>query len=225
MSHQAAYKRAAPEAVDLARAAGRAAMEAGIPAIEAESAACSPALDRAERTMQATRSGSGRPLGPSRRVAGGAGVPRTTVIDCLQLPSRLEELHCQETRDRSRADDRAVLHVPRDLAERDPVDAFRLVDIWCRSDEVGAACEVNDVFLVDRADHGLEGDEFLHAAWPPAGFSSSSRTTSDYGCPLREQKAIRQAGCQRAAAARKVRSVVSRWRCLTPLDALHRGFT
>lgn len=38
MSHQAAYKREHTEAVDLARAAGRAAAEAGIAAIQAESA-------------------------------------------------------------------------------------------------------------------------------------------------------------------------------------------
>lgn len=63
MSHQAAYKRASAEAVDLARAAGRAAREAGVSAIQAESAvleaqghavggeesACAQALDRAER--------------------------------------------------------------------------------------------------------------------------------------------------------------------------------
>ncbi|RSM46788.1 DNA-binding protein [Actinoplanes sp. ATCC 53533] len=63
MSHQAAYKRAAAEAVDLARAAGRAASEVGVEAIQAESAvleaqghaaggeeaACAAALDRAEK--------------------------------------------------------------------------------------------------------------------------------------------------------------------------------
>lgn len=63
MSHQAAYKCASAEAVDLARAAGRAATEAGIPAIQAESAvleaqghavggnesACAASLDKAER--------------------------------------------------------------------------------------------------------------------------------------------------------------------------------
>jgi len=38
MSHQAAYKGSAAEAVDLARAAGRSATEVGIPAIQAESA-------------------------------------------------------------------------------------------------------------------------------------------------------------------------------------------
>jgi hypothetical protein len=62
MSHQAAYLHASAEAVDLARAAGRAATEAGIAAIQAESAvleaqghavggdeaACSAALNRAE---------------------------------------------------------------------------------------------------------------------------------------------------------------------------------
>jgi hypothetical protein len=47
MSHQAAYIGAANEAVDLARAAGRAAIEAGVAAISAESAV----LDRAERTL------------------------------------------------------------------------------------------------------------------------------------------------------------------------------
>jgi transcriptional regulator with XRE-family HTH domain len=65
MSHQAAYLRAATEAVDLARAAGRAAGDAGVAAIQAESAvleaqghaaggdeaACAAALDRAERTL------------------------------------------------------------------------------------------------------------------------------------------------------------------------------
>ncbi|MFC4066913.1 helix-turn-helix domain-containing protein [Actinoplanes subglobosus] len=62
MSHQAAYLRASDEAVDLARAAGRAATEAGIAAIQAESAvleaqghavggneaACATALNKAE---------------------------------------------------------------------------------------------------------------------------------------------------------------------------------
>jgi transcriptional regulator with XRE-family HTH domain len=62
MSHQAAYLKASPEAIDLARAAGRAAGEAGIAAIQAESAvleahghavggdeaACASALNRAE---------------------------------------------------------------------------------------------------------------------------------------------------------------------------------
>ncbi|MFI1997016.1 helix-turn-helix domain-containing protein [Actinoplanes sp. NPDC020271] len=62
MSHQAAYLRASSEAVDLARAAGRAASTAGIAAIQAESAvleaqgyavggdeaACATALNRAE---------------------------------------------------------------------------------------------------------------------------------------------------------------------------------
>ena len=62
MSHQAAYLHASAEAVDLARAAGRTAAEAGIAAIQAESAvleaqghavsgneaACSAALSRAE---------------------------------------------------------------------------------------------------------------------------------------------------------------------------------
>ncbi|BCJ76971.1 hypothetical protein CS0771_65150 [Catellatospora sp. IY07-71] len=65
MSHQAAYLRASSHAVDLARAAGRVAAEAGIMAIEAESAvleaqghasggdeaACAKALDRAERAF------------------------------------------------------------------------------------------------------------------------------------------------------------------------------
>ena len=65
MSHQAAYMRASTEAVDLARAAGRAAADAGIAAIQAESAvleaqghavggdsvACASALDRAERAL------------------------------------------------------------------------------------------------------------------------------------------------------------------------------
>jgi transcriptional regulator with XRE-family HTH domain len=65
MSHQAAYLRAASEAVDLARAAGRAAEDAGVAAIQAESAvleaqghaaggdeaACAAALDRAERAL------------------------------------------------------------------------------------------------------------------------------------------------------------------------------
>ena len=63
MSHQSAYRRASAEAVDLARAAGRSAIEAGVSAIEAESsvleaqghavngdeAACAVALDRAEK--------------------------------------------------------------------------------------------------------------------------------------------------------------------------------
>ncbi|MEV0716757.1 XRE family transcriptional regulator [Asanoa sp. NPDC050611] len=65
MSHQATHMRAASEAVDLARAAGRAAADAGVAAIQAESAvleahghatagnerACAAALDRAERTL------------------------------------------------------------------------------------------------------------------------------------------------------------------------------
>jgi transcriptional regulator with XRE-family HTH domain len=65
MSHQAAYLRASTEAVDLARAAGRAAADAGLAAIQAESAvleaqghasggdeaACAVALDRAERAL------------------------------------------------------------------------------------------------------------------------------------------------------------------------------
>lgn len=65
MSHQAAYLRADAEAVDLARAAGRAAADAGVAAIQAESAvleaqghavggdeaACAKALDRAERAL------------------------------------------------------------------------------------------------------------------------------------------------------------------------------
>ncbi|MEV4620502.1 helix-turn-helix transcriptional regulator [Asanoa sp. NPDC049573] len=63
MSHQAAYMRASGEAVDLARAAGRAAADAGVAAIQAEAAvleaqghavgadeaACASALDRAEK--------------------------------------------------------------------------------------------------------------------------------------------------------------------------------
>jgi transcriptional regulator with XRE-family HTH domain len=72
MSHQAAYKRASAEAVDLARAAGRAAAEAGVTAIQAESAvleaqghavggdepACAMALDRAEKLFdKADRAG------------------------------------------------------------------------------------------------------------------------------------------------------------------------
>jgi hypothetical protein len=72
MSHQAAYKRASAEAVDLARAAGRAAAEAGVTAIQAESAvleaqghavggdepACALALDRAEKLFdKADRAG------------------------------------------------------------------------------------------------------------------------------------------------------------------------
>ncbi|MBE1487505.1 helix-turn-helix domain-containing protein [Plantactinospora soyae] len=65
MSHQAAYLGASAEAVDLARAAGRTAAEAGVGAIQAESAvleaqghavggdeaACADALDRAERAF------------------------------------------------------------------------------------------------------------------------------------------------------------------------------
>jgi transcriptional regulator with XRE-family HTH domain len=65
MSHQAAYMRASAEAVDLARASGRAAADAGVQAIQAESAvleaqghasggdeaACASALDRAERAF------------------------------------------------------------------------------------------------------------------------------------------------------------------------------
>lgn len=65
MSHQAAYLGASAEAVDLARAAGRTAAEAGVSAIQAESAvleahghsaggdeaACAEALDRAERAF------------------------------------------------------------------------------------------------------------------------------------------------------------------------------
>lgn len=65
MSHQAAYLRAPTEAVDLARAAGRAAADAGVAAIQAESAvleaqghavggdeaSCAVALDRAERAL------------------------------------------------------------------------------------------------------------------------------------------------------------------------------
>jgi hypothetical protein len=65
MSHQAAYMRAPTEAVDLARAAGRTAADAGVEAICAEAAvleahghavggdeaACAAALDRAERTL------------------------------------------------------------------------------------------------------------------------------------------------------------------------------
>ena len=69
MSHQAAYLHASAEAVDLARAAGRAAAEAGIAAIQAESAvleaqghavggneaACSAALSRAEADIRQGR--------------------------------------------------------------------------------------------------------------------------------------------------------------------------
>jgi hypothetical protein len=65
MSHQSAYLHAPAEAVDLARAAGRAATDAGVDAIRAEAAvleahghavageekACAVALDRAERTL------------------------------------------------------------------------------------------------------------------------------------------------------------------------------
>jgi transcriptional regulator with XRE-family HTH domain len=65
MSHQAAYLHAAAEAVDLARAAGRAAKDAGVAAIQAESAvleaqghasggdekACATSLDRAEKAL------------------------------------------------------------------------------------------------------------------------------------------------------------------------------
>lgn len=65
MSHQAAYVGASTEAIDLARAAGRAAVEAGVAAIGAESAvleakghaiggdeaSCATALDRAERAL------------------------------------------------------------------------------------------------------------------------------------------------------------------------------
>jgi hypothetical protein len=65
MSHQSAYLGASAAAVDLARAAGRAAAEAGVGAIQAESAvleaqghavggdeaACAAALDRAERAF------------------------------------------------------------------------------------------------------------------------------------------------------------------------------
>jgi len=65
MSHQAAYLRASSEAVDLARAASRAAADAGVAAIQAESAvleaqghavggdeaACALALNRAERAL------------------------------------------------------------------------------------------------------------------------------------------------------------------------------
>jgi transcriptional regulator with XRE-family HTH domain len=65
MSHQCAYLGAGAEAVDLARASGHAAADAGVEAIEAEAAvleaqghavggdsfACAKALDRAERTL------------------------------------------------------------------------------------------------------------------------------------------------------------------------------
>jgi transcriptional regulator with XRE-family HTH domain len=65
MSHQATYLYAPAEAVDLARAAGRVAADAGVAAIQAEAAvleahghavagdekACAVALDRAERTL------------------------------------------------------------------------------------------------------------------------------------------------------------------------------
>jgi len=72
MSHQAAYMRAAAEAIDLARAAGRAASDAGVAAIQAEAAVleaqghavgndekeCAQALSRAERTLdRADRAG------------------------------------------------------------------------------------------------------------------------------------------------------------------------
>jgi transcriptional regulator with XRE-family HTH domain len=78
MSHQAAYLRAATEAVDLARAAGRAADDAGVAAIRAESAvleaqgyasagdeaACAAALDRAERALdKADRTGDPQWIG------------------------------------------------------------------------------------------------------------------------------------------------------------------
>jgi transcriptional regulator with XRE-family HTH domain len=78
MSHQAAYMRDGAVAVDLARAAGRVASDAGVEAISAETAvleahghaiagdspACATALDRAERTLDRAdrtrdRSGSG----------------------------------------------------------------------------------------------------------------------------------------------------------------------
>jgi hypothetical protein len=78
MSHQAAYLHASEEAVDLARAAARAAADAGIAAIQAESAvleahghaaggdeaACAAALDRAERALdRADRTGDPQWLG------------------------------------------------------------------------------------------------------------------------------------------------------------------
>lgn len=72
MSHQAAYVGASAEATDLARAAGRAAVDAGVAAIQAESAVlaaqghavggngavCAVALDRAERTLDRADRGS-----------------------------------------------------------------------------------------------------------------------------------------------------------------------
>jgi len=78
MSHQAAYLRASAEAVDLARASGRVAAEAGISAIVAESAvleaqghaaggddgACAKALDKAERAFdKADRAGDPQWIG------------------------------------------------------------------------------------------------------------------------------------------------------------------
>jgi hypothetical protein len=72
MSHQAAYFGSAAEAIDLARAAGRAAADAGVAAIQAESAvleaqghalagdepACAVALDHAERALDRADRGS-----------------------------------------------------------------------------------------------------------------------------------------------------------------------
>ncbi|GAA0901305.1 helix-turn-helix domain-containing protein [Virgisporangium aurantiacum] len=78
MSHQAAYLRASVDAVDLARAASRAAADAGVAAIQAESAvleaqghavggneaACASALDRAERALdRADRTGDPQWMG------------------------------------------------------------------------------------------------------------------------------------------------------------------
>ncbi len=78
MSHQSAYMRAHAEAIDLARAAGRAAADAGVAAIQAESAvleaqghavggdeaACAAALNRAEREFdRADRAGDPQWIG------------------------------------------------------------------------------------------------------------------------------------------------------------------
>ncbi|MFG1602821.1 helix-turn-helix domain-containing protein [Actinoplanes sp. NPDC049265] len=72
MSHQASYMRCPDEAIDLARAAGKAALEAGVGAIRAESAvleaqghavsgneaACAAALDTAEKLFDKTDRGA-----------------------------------------------------------------------------------------------------------------------------------------------------------------------
>jgi len=72
MSHQCTYLGASAEAIDLARAAGRVAADAGVEAIRAEAAvleaqgyavagderACATALDRAERTLDRADRGS-----------------------------------------------------------------------------------------------------------------------------------------------------------------------